>query len=36
MVTGMTALSLQLLVQIVDALIGWKGKPHVTGPEWKE
>jgi len=36
MAIGMTALSLQLLVQIVDALAGWKGKPHLTGPEWKE
>jgi TRAP-type C4-dicarboxylate transport system permease small subunit len=36
MAIGTTALSLQLLVQIVDALVGWKGKPHVTKPEWKE
>jgi TRAP-type C4-dicarboxylate transport system permease small subunit len=36
MVIGMAALSLQLLVQIVDALVGWKGRKHVTGPEWKE
>ncbi|MEO8331816.1 MAG: TRAP transporter small permease [Gallionella sp.] len=36
MAIGTTALSLQLLVQIVDALVGWKGRQHVTGPEWKE
>ena len=36
MAVGTTALSLQLMVQIVDALVGWKGKTHVTGPEWKE
>jgi TRAP-type C4-dicarboxylate transport system permease small subunit len=36
MAIGMTALSLQLLVQVVDALVGWKGKLHTTGPEWKE
>jgi len=36
MFIGMTALSLQQLVQIVDALVGWKGRKHVTGPEWKE
>lgn len=41
MAIGTTALSLQLLVQIVDALIdwkgiGWKGSKHVTAPEWKE
>ncbi len=36
MVIGTTALALQLLVQIVDTVVGWKGKPHITGPEWKE
>lgn len=36
MAIGMTALSLQLMVQIVDTLVGWKGRPHVTAPEWKE
>jgi len=36
MAIGTTALSLQLLVQIVDTLVGWKGRKHVTGPEWKE
>jgi len=36
MAIGSTALSLQLVVQIVDALVGWKGRPHVTAPEWKE
>lgn len=36
MAVGTTALSLQLLVQIVDVLVGWKGHQHVTGPEWKE
>ena len=36
MFIGTTALSLQLLVQIVDTLVGWKGRPHVTAPEWKE
>jgi len=36
MAIGSTALSLQLLVQIVDAVVGWKGRPHVTAPEWKE
>ncbi|QID19559.1 TRAP transporter small permease [Nitrogeniibacter mangrovi] len=36
MAVGSTALSLQLLVQIVDALVGWKGRPHATGPEWRE
>jgi TRAP-type C4-dicarboxylate transport system permease small subunit len=36
MAIGSSALSLQLLVQIVDALLGWKGRPHVTGPEWRE
>jgi TRAP-type C4-dicarboxylate transport system permease small subunit len=36
MAIGTTALSLQLLVQIVDALVGWQGRKHVTGPEWKE
>lgn len=41
MVIGTTALALQLLVQIVDTLINWKGaglkeKPHTTGPERKE
>lgn len=36
MVIGMTSLSLQLVVQIVDALVGWQGRKHATGPEWKE
>jgi TRAP-type C4-dicarboxylate transport system permease small subunit len=36
MAIGTTALALQLLVQIVDALVGWKGRPHVTSAEWKE
>jgi TRAP-type C4-dicarboxylate transport system permease small subunit len=36
MAIGTTALALQLLVQIVDTLVGWKGKPHLTGAEWKE
>jgi TRAP-type C4-dicarboxylate transport system permease small subunit len=36
MAVGTTALALQLLVQIVDTLTGWKGRPHVTSPEWKE
>jgi len=36
MAIGTTALSMQLLVQIVDTLAGWKGRVHVTGPEWKE
>jgi len=36
MAIGTTALSLQLLVQIADTLVGWKGRKHVTGPEWKE
>lgn len=36
MAIGMSALSLQLIVQIVDTLVGWKGHPHVTGPEWRE
>lgn len=36
MAVGTTALSLQLVVQIVDAIVGWKGRPHATGPEWKE
>ena len=36
MAIGSTALSLQLLVQIVDVLVGWKGRMHVTGPEWRE
>lgn len=36
MAIGTTMLSLQLVVQIVDALVGWKGRPHVTGPEWRE
>ncbi|MGC2165182.1 MAG: TRAP transporter small permease [Gallionella sp.] len=36
MTVGMASLSLQLLVQIVDALVGWKGRKHVTAPEWKE
>ncbi len=41
MAIGMTSLSLQLLVQIVDALIDWKKdgvKMHesATAPEWKE
>lgn len=36
MAVGMSALSLQMVVQIVDAVVGWKGRPHVTAPEWKE
>ncbi|MCB1954111.1 MAG: TRAP transporter small permease [Rhodocyclaceae bacterium] len=36
MAIGSTALALQLVVQIVDALVGWKGRPHATGPEWRE
>lgn len=36
MAIGMSALSLQLFVQIVDSVVGWKNRPHVTGPEWKE
>jgi TRAP-type C4-dicarboxylate transport system permease small subunit len=39
MFIGTTALSLQLLVQIVDTLITWKrgnGHQPVTAPEWKE
>ena len=36
MAIGTTALSLQLLVQVADALVGWKGRLHITGPEWKE
>lgn len=41
MAIGMTMLTLQLLVQVVDALIEWKqgrwkGHRHTTSPEWKE
>ncbi len=36
MAIGMSALSLQLMVQIVDSVVGWKGRPHTTGPEWRE
>lgn len=36
MAIGSSALSLQLFVQIVDALVGWKGSRHATGPEWRE
>lgn len=36
MAIGMSALSLQLIVQIVDSVVGWKGRPHTTGPEWRE
>lgn len=36
MAIGSTALSLQLLVQIVDALVGWRGRSHLTGPQWRE
>ncbi len=36
MTIGMASLSLQLLVQIVDAVVGWKGRKHVTAAEWKE
>jgi TRAP-type C4-dicarboxylate transport system permease small subunit len=36
MAIGVTSLSLQLIVQIVDALLGLKGRQHVTEPEWME
>lgn len=41
MAIGMTMLTLQLLVQVVDALIElkqgrWKGHRHATSPVWKE
>lgn len=36
MAIGVTSLSLQLLVQIVDTLLGLKKNPHVTEPELKE
>jgi TRAP-type C4-dicarboxylate transport system permease small subunit len=36
MMIGMTALSLQLLVQIVDTLTDWNANQPTTAPEWKE
>jgi TRAP-type C4-dicarboxylate transport system permease small subunit len=36
MAIGVTSLSLQLIVQIADALLGLKVRQHVSEPEWME
>jgi TRAP-type C4-dicarboxylate transport system permease small subunit len=36
MAVGMSALALQLVVQVVDSVVGWKGRPHSTAAEWRE